>query len=151
MPSKLPELPYRQLLRSTAIFNAIAVDWFQGNSRPGTQSGQTPLGVSSLQRSTNDYYKFNVTLELMRVSILTSRLLPILVDSHHISSALCWLKFLWVFVNSSSTLNINSQYATFVFTSFTGGTRVSYKLLLASSRQFSSLFDHGFILTWWKF
>jgi hypothetical protein len=25
----------RQLLRSTAIFNAIAVDWFQGNSRPG--------------------------------------------------------------------------------------------------------------------
>jgi hypothetical protein len=24
----------RQLLRSTAIFNAIAVDWFQGNSRP---------------------------------------------------------------------------------------------------------------------
>ena len=26
----------RQLLRSTAIFNAIAVDWFQGNSRPGS-------------------------------------------------------------------------------------------------------------------
>jgi hypothetical protein len=24
----------RQLLRSTAIFNVIAVDWFQGNSRP---------------------------------------------------------------------------------------------------------------------
>jgi hypothetical protein len=27
----------RQLLRSTAIFNAIAIDWFQGNSRPAAQ------------------------------------------------------------------------------------------------------------------
>jgi hypothetical protein len=27
-----------QLLRSTAIFNAIAVDWFEGNSRPGQES-----------------------------------------------------------------------------------------------------------------
>ena len=27
----------RQLLCSTAIFNAIAIDWFQGNSRPAAQ------------------------------------------------------------------------------------------------------------------